>query len=438
MNIIYIHTHDSGRIIQPYGHAVPTPNLMRLALDGVIFRNCFSCAPTCSPSRSALLTGTNPHSAGMLGLAHRGFQLRDPTRHMAAYFSNNGFETVLCGVQHEIQKGKEHVLGYSRMLAGEKPDPNISGASKTMAADLSNAAAAAQYIIQSRGKPYFLSFGMECTHLPLPEPGQDINPNYVQPPPSMPDHPKTRLDMAGYLTLAHTADRCVGIILKALNDSKMDENTLVIFTTDHGIAFPRMKCNLYDDGIGVSLIIQFPKRNHAGTVVDALVSHLDVFPTLCALTDLTPPPWLEGHSFLPLIRGETEKIRETLFAEVTYHAAYEPMRAVRTARYKYIRYFDDYPGVILANIDASRSKQFLLDNNLKTKEHFPNEMLFDLYFDPHEQDNLAENPQYDRIKDNLKARLTQWMAETQDPLLSGPVPLPSGAYADKQDDLEPS
>jgi len=91
MNIIYIHTHDSGRFIQPYGHAIPTPNLQRLAEEGVLFRQCYSCAPTCSPSRAALLTGMNPHSSGMLGLVHRGFSLSDPKQHLAYLLQKNGY-----------------------------------------------------------------------------------------------------------------------------------------------------------------------------------------------------------------------------------------------------------------------------------------------------------------------------------------------------------
>src|SRR5579859_5732051 len=82
LNIVYIHSHDSGRYLQPYGHAVPTPNIQRLASEGMLFRRAFSAAPTCSPSRSALLTGQCPHQNGMLGLAHRGFALNDYRKHI--------------------------------------------------------------------------------------------------------------------------------------------------------------------------------------------------------------------------------------------------------------------------------------------------------------------------------------------------------------------
>ena len=437
MNILYIHTHDSGRYIQPYGHATPTPNLMQLAEDGILFRNCFSCAPTCSPSRAAMLTGMNPHSSGMLGLTHRGFRLKDPCQHLANYLRDNGYDTVLCGEQHEITKGQESRLGYTQGLNGEGLGVNLSGVEYTMAMDIANARAVAEYLGTPNQKP-FLSFGMVCTHLPLPEPDPDINPAYVQPPTTLPDHPMTREDMAGYMTLARNADRCVGIVMEAIKANNLDEDSLIIFTTDHGIAFPWMKCNLFDEGIGVSLILKFLDGSYAGTVVDSLVSHLDIYPTLCELGGIQPPPWLEGKSLLPVIQGNLEEIREEIFAEVTYHGAYEPMRCIRTKRYKYIRYFDDFKDVVKANIDDSRSKQFLLKHGLSTREHYPSEMLFDLYYDPHERDNLAENAAYSNFKAEMAAALYQWMEATDDPLLAGPVPLPPGVFTNHQDDLHPS
>ncbi len=438
MNILYIHTHDSGRFIQPYGHAVPTPNLMQLAREGVLFRQCYSCAPTCSPSRAGLLTGSSPHAAGMLGLAHRGFELSDRTRHLAHYLGTNGYHTALCGMQHVIEHGREKELGYAQILTGDSPDPALSGIYRDMAVDEANAQAAAKFLAHTPEKPFFLSFGMTSTHFPLPDPADDINPNFVQVPPSLPDTPEIRKDMAGYLTLARHADKCVGIVLKALAANGLDDQTLVFFTTDHGIAFPQMKCNLYDHGIGVSLIMRFPKGQFAGQVVDGLVSHLDLYPTLCELAGITAPRWLEGHSLMPLIRGETDAIRNEIFGEVTYHAAYEPLRAIRTARYKYIRYFDNFEAVVLPNIDNSRSKRFLLAQGLAERKHNPAEMLFDLYFDPHERNNLAADPDFAEIKADLAGRLAAWMSETNDPLLDGPVPLPPGGYTDPRNGLHPN
>jgi len=438
LNIIYIHTHDSGRFIQPYGHAVPTPNLMRLAQEGVLFRQCFSCAPTCSPSRTALLTGTNPHTAGMLGLAHRGFALNNPRHHLAHQLQKHGYETVLCGMQHLVWPGQENELGYSRVLSSPAPEGGLDGINWDMAKDLLNAQAAAEFLAEAKEGPFFLSFGMTCTHFPLPEPAEDINPAYVQPPPTLPNTPEIRRDMAGYHTLARHADHCASIVLEAIKANHLEDETLVFFTTDHGIAFPGMKCNLTDDGLGVALIMRFPEGKFAGQVVDSLVSHLDIYPTLCELCEIEMPPWLEGASLMPLIRGDVKTIREEIFGEVTYHAAYEPMRCIRTERYKYIRYFGDYTSVIKPNIDDSRSKRFLMEHGLNERPHAPAETLFDLYFDPHERQNLADEPQYAAVKSDLVNRLDGWMKATDDPLLKGPVPLPKGGYANPQDELNPS
>jgi arylsulfatase A-like enzyme len=120
-NILFLHSHNSGRFVQPYGHAVPTPNLQRLAREGVLFHQAFSAAPTCSPSRAAFLTGRYPHCCGMLGLAHRGFGLNDPQHHIAPTLRREGYETVLCGVEHVAAHGNTlaDAVGYDRVLTGE-------------------------------------------------------------------------------------------------------------------------------------------------------------------------------------------------------------------------------------------------------------------------------------------------------------------------------
>jgi N-sulfoglucosamine sulfohydrolase len=443
VNILYLHTHDSGRFIQPFGYAIPTPNLMTLAQEGVLFRNCYSAAPTCSPSRSAMLTGMNPHSAGMIGLAHRGFTLKDPRQHLAHYLADHGYETVLCGVQHEITSGCEQELGYTRILQSENPpvgDAPVTpqqALDRRAARDYAHACAASDYLHQPKTRPFFLSVGLNSTHFDLPLPASDINPNYVQPPPTLPDNAITRGDMAGYHTLARQADQCFGLVLEALRQSAFADNTLVLFTTDHGIAFPWMKCTLYDTGIGVALILRFPGGKHRGVATDALVSHLDVFPTLCVIAGLPMPDWLEGHSLLPLLEGQADSVRGEIFAEVTYHAAYEPMRCIRTERFKYIRYFDDFSDTVKPNIDWSPSKVFLIENGLSERPHDPVEMLFDLVFDPAERANLASSTRYAGIRQDLANRLQRWMEQTNDPLLQGRVPRPPGAVANRRDGLHP-
>src|SRR5215472_13577881 len=112
-NILYIHSHDTGRYLQPYGHAVPAPNLQRLAEGGILFRHAFNAAPTCSPSRASLLTGQCPHSNGMLGLAHRGFSMIDYKRHIAHTLRAAGYHSELIGLQH-IARDPE-IIGYDKV-----------------------------------------------------------------------------------------------------------------------------------------------------------------------------------------------------------------------------------------------------------------------------------------------------------------------------------
>lgn len=428
MNILYIHTHDTGRYIEPYGYNIPTPNLMEFAKSGTLFRKAFSMAPTCSPSRAALLTGMAPHTNGMLGLAHRGFQLNDYSQHLVQFLNKNNYETVLSGIQHVVNHKlpKEVVrekIGYDYFLDGYDKNNN---------SDISNAKAVADYINKNKDKDkqFFISFGMFNTHRNFPGVDEGIDSNYVMPPFPTYDTKETREDMARYISSAKIVDQCIGIVLNALKESGLREDTMIIFTTDHGIAFPRMKCNLYDTGIGVSLIIDFPGNQPRGQACDALVSHVDIFPTICDLLGVEKPEWLQGNSMLPLFKGKEEKIRDELHGEVSFHACYEPMRCIRTDRYKYIKFFDDHEQYVPANTDISPAKDLLVNSGFleNTREK---EMLFDLYLDPVERTNLIDDQKYQDVYQDLKNRLHQWMKETDDPLLEGNIEKPAGATINK-------
>ena len=227
----------------------------------------------------------------------------------------------------------------------------------------------------------------------------------------------------------------MGAVLDALDAEGLAENTLVICTTDHGLAFPGCKATLYDRGLGVMLILRGPGGFTGGRAVDALVSHIDVFPTVCDLIGVDRPPYLQGESLLPLVNGEADEVRDAIFAEKTYHVAYEPERCVRTHRYKYIRRFDDeHPTPVLANTDDGPSKDLLLANGWAERE-IPQEQLYDLLFDPNEAHNLAEDPRHADVLEVMRGRLKKWMYETEDPILDGPVPAPTGAELNTRDQL---
>jgi arylsulfatase A-like enzyme len=145
---------------------------------------------------------------------------------------------------------------------------------------------------------------------------------------------------------------------------------------------------------------------------------------------------LQGVSLMPLIRGEAESVRDEIFTEVNYHAAYEPMRAIRTPHWKYIRRYDDRQAPVLPNCDDSLSKSLWLEHGWAEMAPEP-EMLFDLIFDPNEAHNLVGDPRAQEILVDLRARLDAWMRETDDPLLRGPVPAPPGAVVNDPDGLSP-
>ncbi len=413
-NILYIHSHDTGRYVQPYGYAIHTPSIQRLAEQGVLFRQAFCGAPTCSPSRACLLTGQNAHSAGMTGLAHRGFALKDCQQHLAHTLHHAGYGSVLIGVQHVATADRVPLLGYDEVV----PLPN--NATGVVAQ------AAADWLTNRPQQPFFLDVGFYATHRDFPEPGPLDDSRYCRPPAPLPDTPQMRYDIAAYNTLARQLDGGVGQVLQALEDAGLADRTLVICTTDHGIAFPAMKCNLTDHGIGVMLIMRGPAGFTGGKVCDAMVSQVDIFPTLCDLLGIQPPAWLEGTSIMPLVNGTAGQIRDEIFAEVSYHAAYEPQRAVRTDRWKYIRRFNEQGSPVLPNCDDGSSKDLWVQHGWRQCRPDA-EQLYDLVFDPCEVRNLAGDPAWAGIQAQMRSRLDRWMEQTGDPLLTGPVAAPDGA-----------
>ena len=421
-NILYVHSHDTGRYVQPYGYAVPTPNIQRLAEQGILFRKAFSAAPTCSPSRASLLTGQYAHCSGMLGLAHRGFSLHDYKQHILYTLRKAGYYTALIGEEHLAKDTR--TIGYDQVAQIEGYQASI--VTPTAIATLSQLP-----------RPFFLSVGFFETHREFLKPSSLKDAKYSLPPAPLPDTPQTRLDMGSFKASAWDLDQGIGAVLEAVDANGLADDTLIICTTDHGIAFPRMKGNLTDHGIGVMLILRGPGGFTDGKVYDALVSQIDLFPTICDLLEIDYPNWLQGNSLVPLIEDEVEQIHDTIFAEVTYHAAYEPQRAVRTRNWKYIRRFDHHLGPILPNTDDSPSKDVLIQHGWKERSR-PLEQLYDLIFDPNEASNVANDLSNALILEEMRTRLDRWMSATNDPLLHGPVPAPHGAELNDPDQMSPS
>ena len=419
INIIYIHSHDTGRYIQPYGYAMDTPNLMTLAEEGVLFRKAFCASPTCSPSRAALLTGQCAHSSGMVGLAQEGYgsRLKDYKQHIVHTLKENGYHTALSGVQHEVKDATE--IGYDELHVDHFGRRIVQTAQ--------------EFLGRKHDKPFFLSVGFSETHRIYNPPWNNTTPSekddlrFVRPPEFLPDTPITRKDFSAFKTSVRVLDGYMGQVFTASKDNNLEESTLIICTTDHGIPFPAAKCTLYDAGTGVMLMMKGPGGFTGGKVIDAMVSHMDVFPTVCEIIGIKKPVWLQGKSIIPLVTGTKENLHKHIFTEINYHAGYEPTRAVRTNRYKYIRRYSEHKLGSSYHCDGSLSKKLWEDNGWRQIIN-NDEELYDLIFDPNERNNIVDRPETKDVADGLRKSLYEWMEETNDPLLKGKVPKPEYGY----------
>ncbi len=413
--VMLITCHDLGRHLGCYGvETVRTPALDGLAAEGVLFEQAYCISPACSPSRSTLATGRYPHNNGVMGLTHGSFawDLHPSERHAAQLFGSAGFETHLFGLQHVSPQserlGFDHVHGRARgrdvservaaFLGGPRPET-----------------------------PLYIEVNLEEPHRPYNQGGVEPDEALgVWVPPYLPDVPEAREEMAAAQGAIREADTAVGRMLAALEGTGLAPSTLLMFTTDHGLAMPRAKCTLYDPGIGVALLTRWPEAGiGGGRMISNLVSNLDVLPTLLDAAGVPVPENVQGRSFLPLLRGEEPyETRDAVYAEKTYHSYYDPMRTIRTPTHKYIRNFEssflvEIPG------DIAAGGVFRADPSRYQGSTHPSVELYDLHADPDEQHNLAGEPAYAELERELDARLWAWMEETNDPLLGGPVPSPA-------------
>ncbi len=417
-NIVFVITHDTGRHLGCYGRDAPTPNLDKLAEEGVKFTQAFCTAPQCSPSRASVLTGLVPHRHGLIGLAHRGFRLNPEVALLPHLLAQVGYTTFLFGVQHETS-GNPQALGYQHLA------PVKSRSCRDVAP------ASVEFLSGDPPQPFFASVGFTETHRPFPKASESPS-AFV--PAFLPDVPEVRQDVADLNESVRRVDEAVGAIIAALKRHRLWDNTLLVFSTDHGIAFPGAKATLFDPGIEIALLMHGPDSAFSGgKTVTAMVSNADLMPTFCEIAGAKLPPHLDGkkldgQSLLPLLEGKVARLHERLFVELTYHAAYDPMRGIRTERFKYIRSFADRPFWLPPNVDNGLTKDWYRQNRPEVfRKARPKEMLFDLHTDPLERRNLANDPAYASVLNELRTALERWMDETEDPLRHGHVPPPKGA-----------
>jgi len=277
-----------------------------------------------------------------------------------------------------------------------------------------------------RTRPYLLVVGLAETHRPWnrPEYGGGTSGD-VRVPPYLPNDPRIREELAQFQGAVRVADQAVGEILRALDDGAEAERTIVLFTVDHGLAFPRAKGMSYDPGLATALLIRWPGRLRAGTACADLLCNADVVPTLLEAAGIPAPAAVQGQSFLGRLTRQDDAPREDFFFEMTWHDRYNPHRGIRTRRQKYIRNFGSLPLVFLPG-DISRSPSGEVVREAYSAEERPAEELYDLERDPLERHNLAVDATCVGMLEELRARVTRWMEETDDLLLRGPVEQPAG------------
>ncbi len=411
--------HDLGRYLGCYGiESVVTPNLDRLASTGVRLTRAFAVAPSCSPSRAALATGRYPHVNGVMGLTHSpfGWDLKPDERHVAQILGDAGYDTHLFGFQHvspfDRRPGFAHVhTDRYRGLAG----PVATGVD----ALLRDA---------RQSQPLYIEINLEEPHRPYDQGGSRPDESMgVTVPGFLPPGAESRHEMAALQGAVRQADGAVGRILKSLDEAGLAGNTCVVFAADHGIAMPRAKCTLYDPGLEIAGLVRWPEGGvSGGGVVEGLISNVDFLPTLLELAGIPVSAEIEGRSFAPALRGSAFTPRTMVFAEKTYHSYYDPMRAVRTEHFKYIRNFQPAPCVEVP-ADIAVGEIYKAHVARYTSEpHSPVE-LYDLRSDPLEQRNLADDAEYRAIGVQMETDLAAWMHETNDPLVTGAIALPGFA-----------
>ena len=358
------------------------------------------------------------------------YQPNDFSHHLVPFLKKKGYQCALSGVHH-ISRDLKEKIGYDRVLDLNARGTLPEDADEGVTADLSIEEAAARFFNEDHDKPFFCSVGFGAPHRYGPD-RRLFNKNaiykapdseeskYARPFPIYPDNPISRSETANFQAGTKIMDDLFGYVLDALERSGHKDDTLVIMTTDHGAGLANMKCTLTEWGIGVFLMMRGPGIPE-GEVLDGMVSHVDIFPTLAEYLGTEKPDWLQGNSMVPMLKGEKEEINDYIFSEQGYHGCPRPLRAIRNQRYKLIRCYKTDVKEDHYSSDAGPIFDYLIEQGLD-KRPVPEFALYDLIFDPMERCNQADNPDYKEVFEDLKKRLDDFMKETNDPLVIGELP----------------
>lgn len=449
LNIVILTLDDMGyKTTGAEGCTVPgiTPNIDKLASQGMMITHGYVMSPICRPSRMALLTGRYPHCNGVMGHGEQPPpQWQEPdvkTPSLTKYLKDRGYYT---GAIFKHGREKDHVwdIQYQEFPNGVGyHDRNPDSFYKRTKSFLSR--------VNDLGKPFFLYANPIDPHRPwvdteeekrelimynpdnrYPEPSRKYTPEEVQVPDFLPDLPEIRKNLVPYYESLHRGDECIGAILQALDESDQINNTLVFFLSDNGMGAPGAKATLFHHGLRTPIIIRWPGEVEEGIVNEnVLVSTIDIVPTLLDAIGASPIEGIEGKSFIDLLRGkEKDKHREYAYAATNYFLKpieedYYPHRAIIDMNYCYIwnsyvlqpngnRKFPNYwMDVVESSLDGSHPELSEKINNLLYK---PVEELYDLSVDPGCWNNLAKSSGNKAILDIYRDRLFKEMEDTKDP-----------------------
>ncbi len=427
-NVLLIVSEDNGPELGCYGdqHA-RTPNLDRLASDGVRFENAYVTQSVCSSSRSTLFTGLYPHQNGQLGLATHQFAMyrRWPTTY--SILKKAGYRTGLLGKTHVNPASVvEDFVDFRRITS--------SNFSKKNLADYAEQSAA---FMNASDQPFFLTVNYPDAHWPLQHqvegrPSALSQPADVRPMPYVGfDNDRLRGHLVGFYNCMARLDECVGELLEALAESGKAENTLVIYIGDHGAQFARGKVFVTEGGLRIPMIVRWPNHAKPGLVSNQLVSTVDLLPTIVAAAGGRVPEGVPGKVLHGVLEGTNSSLRTHLFAERNCDSAdlHFPQRSVRDARYKLIKtLLNDRPDpgaqkCLLngaSNFRGSPTHAELKTSDAKTQQVYdtwlnpPPIQLYDLRNDPNEFHNLADDSGHELIESNLIAVLNEWQERTDD------------------------
>ncbi len=430
-NIVLFITDDQSPDAGCYGNPVlQTPHLDALAADGVRFTNAYAVTASCSSSRAAILTGRYPHAIGQYGLSHAAhhFECFDNTVGLPLLLKQAGYRT---GVVGKLHVGPAESFPFDRRM----PANNRS--------TVAMAEACAEFVAADR--PFFLLYGTSDPHRSRPGKGElapdrfgnertypgvtpvEYDPADVIVPPHLPDTPQCRAELTEYYQSISRADQGLGKLIDVLREAGAYDNTLLVYLSDHGIAMPSAKTNLYEAGLRSPCVVRLPGDRAGGRVSEALVSWVDIAPTILEAARAKSPEASDGVSLLPLLRGETDAARERVFGSHTMHEVtmYYPMRSVRGPRYKLIwnlAHRERFP--LASDLWASSTWQAQFRQGPEAPFGFrtvggllyrPEFELYDLQNDPDERHNVRNDPAHLGAFSELRSELKAMQHKTKDP-----------------------